>query len=134
MNCDFAAGTSVRCSRSDVAANGFYVFFRDVGMNGKRQHGITKFPGYGTTVVRNIQCFIGGLPVHRGGIIDHGRDALLFEAGLERVAFFLAIQADSVLRPARIVAFGNDRGLYLAAQLCRVPGKNLPAQPIRRCR
>ena len=60
--------------------------------------------------------------MHGSGIIDHGRDTLLFETGLERIAFFLAVQADSVLRPARIVAFGNDRGLYLAAQLAGVEG------------
>ena len=60
--------------------------------------------------------------MHGSGIIDHGRDILLFETGLERIAFFLTVQADSVLRPARIVAFGNDRGLYLAAQLAGVEG------------
>ena len=52
--------------------------------------------------------------MHRCGIIDHGRNALLLEARLKCIALFPAIEANGVLRPTRIIAFGRDRSLYPA--------------------
>ena len=63
--------------------------------------------------------------MHRCGIIDHGRNALLLEARLKCIALFPAIEANGVLRPTRIIAFGRDRSLYPARQQLGVESGSL---------
>ena len=66
------------------------------------------------------QLLKGALQVHRLGVVDHGRDALLLERVLHPVALLAAFQNDGVLRPAGIKALRDHRGLDDVAQVLGV--------------